>query len=144
MGMSGNMRSSSFFQEFGRDRFECYESAYKQVLAKSLAVDNSFCNRVTLDIVARMDMYRKMYGGVLINMGAADKDEFLVDRTLRTMAQYLALGRLIGESAAHPAVIVHPTRNKGMFNARNKFLLPDDGPRPQPTIPVFEMKRRVY
>ncbi|KKQ37331.1 MAG: hypothetical protein US53_C0021G0012, partial [Candidatus Woesebacteria bacterium GW2011_GWA1_37_7] len=29
-------------------------------------------------------------------------------------------------------------------NERNKFLLPGDGLQPQPTIPVFEMKRRVY
>lgn len=144
LSLRGDLRSSSFFGEFGRERFMQFQRDYQQVLLDRYGKDSSFSMRVTGDTVARMDMYRKMYDSILKSMDDMETHNFLVERTIRTMAQYLTLGRLIGESATHPAIIVHPTRNKGMFNSRNKFLLSIDGSQPQPTIPVFEMKRRVY
>lgn len=133
------LKSSSFFEEFGRERFMYFQEAYQKVLTQRISIDGSFNMRVTGDLIARREMYRHMYPGI------SDQD-FLIQRTLRTMAQYLALGRLIGEKTneCFPMIIVHPTRNKGVFNERNRFLLPGDEPRPQPTIPIFEMKRRVY
>ena len=147
IGLSKKVISSSFFNEFGRERFINYQERYKEVLKKRYKFDDSFRMRVNGDLVSRMDMYKNMYPDVFQgNINFLDRTKFLIDRTLRTMAQYLTLGRLIGENGdlISPMIICHPTRNIGMFNDRNKFVLPEDGPQPQPTIPVFEMKRRVY
>ena len=141
------LRSSSFFREFGRERFLYYQEAYKILLRERREKDGSFNMRVSGDVVARTDLYRKMYPEVFYgNVTVDDRNNFLIDRTLRTMAQYLTLGRLISETAdtCFPMTICHPTRNIGMFNSRNKFLLTDDGRQPQLTIPVFEMRRKVY
>jgi hypothetical protein len=91
-----------------------------------------------------MDMYFKMYKEVIDTMDFPERQLFLIGRTIRTMAQYLTLGRLIGEDANYPLIICHPTRNIGLFNDRNKFPFPQDGKSPQPTIPVFELKKGVY
>ena len=147
MGLGSKLRSSSFFGEFGRGRFMELQADYEKVLAVRLESDNSFRMRVLGDLIARSEMYRKMYPDNLFSgMTGNERTDFLIKRTLRTMAQYLALGRQIGEKQdeCFPMIIVHQTRNKGVFNERNKFLLPGDGLQPQPTIPVFEMKRKVY
>jgi hypothetical protein len=146
-GLDGKLRSSSFFEEFGRERFLYYQEAYREVLAERYRTNDSFLTRVNGDMYSRMEMYKRMYPFIFNeNTSNGERDDFLVGRTLRTMAQYLALGRLVGEKTneCFPMIVVHPTRNKGVFNERNRFLLPDDGPQPQPTIPIFEMKRRVY
>jgi hypothetical protein len=142
--LSANIRSSSFYEEFGRERFLTYQINYQNLLSERYQDDSSFSMRVGGDVLARMDMYRKMYRGILGDMESKVRTDFLVGRTIRTMAQYLTLGRLIGEGAKYPVVLCHPTRNLGLFNDRNKFLLPEDGVHPQPTIPVFEMKKGVY
>jgi hypothetical protein len=147
IGLDGRLCSSSFFEEFGRERFLAFQEAYQTLLTERYETDNSFAMRVSEDLFSRMQMYRQMYPFVFNEKLVYEKrKDFLISRTLRTMAQYLTLGRLIGEklNECFPMIIVHPTRNKGVFNERNKFLLSEDGPQPQPTIPVFEMKRRVY
>jgi len=143
-GINGRIISSSFFREFGEDRFMTCQHAYQEVLLERYRNDDSFRQRVKGDIVQRMEMYKKMYVGVIDRMDIQEQEEFLVGRTLRTMAQYLTLGRLISEKSKYPVIINHPTRNIGVYNERNKILLPGDAPQPHPTIPVFEMKFSVY
>ncbi len=144
---SNRLVSSSFFGEFGRERFLNFQHSYSELLQKRFQSDRSFNTRVVGDIIARTNLYRKMYPDVFRNdIGLDERDSFLVGRTIRTMAQYLVLGRLIGEKSdeCFPVIICHPTKNIGFFNDRNKFLLPTDGTFPQPTIPVIKMKKEVY
>ena len=140
------IRSSSFFAEFGRERFLDLQLRYSQVLASKFEEDDSFRQRVIIDTFGRDDLYRKMYPGIFNSrMTFGEREEFLVGRTVRTMAQYLTLGRLIGENDGPVAIINHPTTNKNMYNSRGKFLLPEDDPRyPQSTVPIFTMTRKVY
>lgn len=146
LGADKVMKSSSFFDEFGRNTFMAYQEKYQKLVGERYHQDHSFQSRVTGDLLMRMEMYSKMYPGIGREMKREEREEFLVGRTLRTMAQYLTLGRLIGLKGdeCYPVIISHPTRNKGVFNERNRFVLPEDGNRPQPTIPVLEMQRRVY
>lgn len=144
LGLNGQARSSSFFEEFGMESFMRMQSAYQEVLAERVFEDNSFEYRVTLDIIKRGKMYNKLYGHLLKDMNYKESAEFLVGRTIRTMAQYLALARLATSKVKFPMFINHPTTNVGLFNDRNKFTLPGDSPQPQPTIPVFELKQEVY
>lgn len=141
----GVVRSSSFFGEFGRDMFVDIQHGYERVLQSIYDEEGSLYSRVESDTYARRDMYRAMYDVVLPEMDRRERKEFLIGRTIRTMAQYLSLGRLIGERGELSSIICHPTMNDGLFNDRNKYLLPSDSRKaPQPTIPVFGMKRRVY
>lgn len=141
----GTLRSSSFFGEFDKDEFMRLEKVYTDLLHSNYQNNGSMRSRIDYDTNARMSMYRAMYDVVLPGMSNDERDEFLILRTERTMAQYLTLGRLIGQTGNLASIICHPTQNQGMFNARNKLLLPDDDPRyPQPTIPIFAMNRRVY
>lgn len=140
----GTFRSSSFFIEFGFERFISVQEAYQSVLSKRCQDDTSFSSRVVDDILARRLLYGTMYGDVMTSMLPDEKIAFLTDRTIRTMAQYLTLGRLIGE-CKNAVIINHPTRNINVFNDRNKFLLVEDDPRrPQPTIPILRMIKEVY
>lgn len=138
----GHMRSSSFFGEFGKDKFMNLQNAYKTILEERYAVDTSFRYRIDDDTSRRMDMYKKMYG--YTGQNYQEFFSFCAGRTIRTMAQYLTLGRLISESSDNAVMINHPTRNIGVPNERNKFPLAGDGPQPQPTIPIFEMAQKVY
>lgn len=144
LGLSGELRSSSFFSEFGMENFLHYQAVYAEILAGQCKADSSFRMRVKSDIMARMAMYRKMYAGVLDEKTQTEREEFLVERTIRTMAQYMTLGRLISQSATYPAIINHPTTNLGFFNKRNSLPLPEDGNQPQPTVPVLEMLQRTH
>lgn len=140
------IKSSSFFAEFGRERFLDLQMRYSRLLAEKFETDGSFHCRVVADTFGRYELYRKMYPDVFNDgMTVGQREEFLIDRTMRTMAQYLTLGRLISEVSGPVAIINHPTTNKNMYNSRGKFLLPEDDPRyPQPTVPVFTMARKVY
>jgi len=142
----GSLRSSSFFEEFGKEEFLFYQASYQELLARRFREDGSFRTRVIGDLIRRRELYQKMYPNIFgPEVPPQEKEEFLVGRTLRTMAQYLTLGRLIAQrNDCHPAIICHLTTNLGMFNDRNKFRLKEDGAQPQPTIPVFKMERTVY
>ncbi len=144
--LNGELRSNSFFDEFGRDKVLSYQEQYLEVLRQRHEEDSSFRIRVSGDTSSRLEMYAAMYSGIIPQIGHLNEEQrqFLAGRTLRTMAQYLALARLIAEASPNAIIINHPTRNNGMFNDRNKFLLPTDGPQPQRTIPVFEMTQEVY
>ncbi len=140
----GKVVSSSFFQEFSRRRFLQTQSSYQHVLNLYYENNSSFALRVQGDVIGRMPMYQRMYQDVLANLPYCEQSGFLVDRTIRTMAQYLTLGRLAGETSRYPIIINHPTRNFSMINQRNKYKLPEDGVQPQPTIPILEMRKEVY
>lgn len=143
-GLNGDLRSSSFFMEFGYDNFLQLQNQYMSVLFEKYEVDESFRQRITNDIAARMAMYKKMYDKILPTLGFNESQEFLVYRDIRTKAQYLTLGRAISHASENAMIINHPTANIGLFNDRNKHLLPSDGNIPQKTLPVFEMKKKVY
>lgn len=143
LGLSGILVSSSFFMEFGEEKFLLLQQAYQRLLEEEYENDDSFRARVTEDIILRMEMYRKMYADVLDRLSGKEREDFLAKRTIRTMAQYLTLGKLISEKADNSIIINHPTRNIGMFNKGNKYSLVQSKI-PQRTIPVFEMNRRVY
>ncbi len=141
----GKVRSSSFFEEFGYDTFMETERMYQDVLHMNYESGGSLRSRIYRDTYARMNMYRDMYDTVLPRMSHGEREDFLVRRTERTMAQYLTLGRLIAQQGNLASIICHPTLNIGMFNDRNKVLLPTDNSRGvQTTIPIFAMNRRVY
>jgi hypothetical protein len=143
--LSGDLRSSSFFEEFGHGHFMDLQHAYSAVLAARYLEDERFSSRVTSDTAARMPMYRRMYPHMFRpEVSFLQRGDFLAGRTMRTMAQYLALGRCIGEHE-NSVVISHPTTNKSTYNDRNKYLLPGDDPRvQQPIVPVLSMNTRVY
>lgn len=140
----GQVRSSSFFSEFGQDNFMDYERRYKDLLHNNYQSNGSMRSRIYRDTYARIEMYRAMYDRVLPYMSTFEREDFLIGRTERTMAQYLALGRLVGQRQ-NASIICHPTLNISMINDRNKLLLAEDNPLGvQPTVPVFPMNRRVY
>lgn len=141
--LSGNLRSSRFFTEFGYQEFLNTQRAYESVLRQKYQEDSSFRARVDTDIVTRRQMYERMYDKVL-RANHIDYHQFLVGRDIRTKAQYLTLGRLISSASENAIIINHPTTNIGMFNDRNRYTLTEDGSQPQRTIPVFEMKTKVY
>src|SRR3989344_6064845 len=140
----GRIRSTSFFGELGSDRFLDLQGRYSAVLADRFERDGIFHNRVVTDTMKRADLYAKMYPQVFNNgMTMGQRYEFLMERTIRTMAQYLTLGRLIGGVEDPVAIINHPTTNVNMYNSRGKFLLPEDDHRyPHPTVPILTMTRR--
>lgn len=139
------VNSSSFFDEFGKEEFANAQEFYEGVLHfRYTGTDSSFRSRVASDILARMNMYEKMYKPFMKDLARDEKNSFFVTRTIRTMAQYLTLGKLITEKSKYPTIINHPTRNIGLFNDRNKFLYPGDIESQQKSIPVIEMKRKVY
>lgn len=145
LGLNGRMVSSSFFRVFGEEKFLYYQEAYRAVLTARYHEDESFQFRVDQDTAQRMEMYRLMYREVIGNMTNGERAQFLAGRTIRTMAQYLTLGRLISGISSCPVVINHPTRNFGMLNDRNKYPLPgDNGSGLQQSIPVIEMTHKVY
>lgn len=143
---SDGIISSSFFTEFGREIFLGLQKEYQEKLQNQYDCNSTFAQRVRSDIIARMELYHTMYTEVLNGRGylTSEEENFLVGRTIRTMAQYLTLGRLIAAASPHAVIINHPTKNITVFNDRNRFLLPGDGPQPQPTIPVIQIQRKVY
>lgn len=141
----GSLCSTSFFAEFGRATFVDVERKYKDLLHQNYELGGNMRSRIYGDTYSRMGMYNAMYDAILPKMDRVEKEEFLIRRTERTMAQYLTLGRLIARRKELSSIICHPTLNIGMFNDRNKLPLPEDNERiPQQTIPVFRMSRRVY
>ena len=136
--------ASSFYTEFGKGQFLACQKAYIETIRQRRSVDGSFNQRIVSDTAARMKMYRQVYGDYLTRTSYDKGFEFCESRTIRTMAQYLTLGKLMTEKSRLPVVIVHTTVNKNMFNARNKLLLLGEGEGRQQSLPILEMKRRVY
>lgn len=139
-----NMHSSSFFAEFGMERFIHFQEEYQRALTLRSQTDGSFRMRLGNDMAARSEMYQKMYRTILPNLDVVQREEFLTQRTIRTMAQYLTLGKLISESSRYPVIISHPTRNSGMFNDRNKYMLDGEIDGQQHPVPILTMERSVY
>jgi hypothetical protein len=137
LGLIGPLKSSSFFAEFGRERFLRLQEAYEAKLQEKMVSDRHFEQRVTLDTLKRMEMYRLMYSDYISGefMSPNQRNDFLMGRTMRTMAQYVVLGELISQ-VPNAIVINHPTTNIGFYNEKMGQI--------RQTIPIFEMKRRVY
>jgi len=132
-------RASSFFDEFGQERFMDRQREYEETLAVKYGQDASFRMRVTGDTSKRIKMYDHMYPrGLVVDSG--DRVLFLERRTIRTMAQYRVLADLIGEKSRHSVIINHPTVNTGVYNEHRLAL----DPQKARTIPVIIMDRRVY
>ncbi len=142
-GLKGKVRGSSFFAEFGFEKFIQLQEQYTTVLDERYTTDDSFRMRVNSDIVKRMQMYNKMYDTVLPSLDYKARQDFLVSRDIRTKAQYLALGKAIIDKTKHSLVINHPTTNVGLINDRGKFQLPSD-PTCYDAVPVFEIHQKVY
>jgi hypothetical protein len=109
-----NFISTSFFNHFSEKRFCAIENGYIESLTR--AYQTQRLPRVNSDIAARSGLYLVLYG----YKRTSDK-EFLKQRTIRTMAQYLTLGRLIGEDP-QSLVIVHDTVNGPIFRKSNKYV----------------------
>ena len=132
-------KSTTFFEEFGREKFLETQNAYLLILMEKYRVDSVFKNKTDGNIIKRMTMYKKMYPDNI-----TDQD-FLVYRTLRTMAQYLTLGRMISEESQPSLMIVHPTTNIRTINQRNVIRLPqDDKNKFQKIVPLLIMPERIY
>ena len=143
--IGGVVRSSSFFSEFGRETYVDTMVAYQRVLSEAFQHNSTFRSRVMTDTSHRMGMYHKMYPTAFKTDGYGGDTDFLYSRTMRTMAQYLALGKLIAQDNSSAVIINHPTVNIPFYNERNRFLLPqNDLTRTQPTIPVLKMTQAVY
>ncbi|MEI7604160.1 MAG: hypothetical protein WCJ19_04015 [bacterium] len=135
-----NFFSSTFFDHFGRERFEFFQKQYFDLLLAKYQNDNKFINKVLSDIIQRSQMYDRLYS--LKNMSVNEKTEFLAVRTMRTMAQYLTLSRLISASNPLPIIINHETVNNGLFNEGNKYLLEGDKDQ-QKAIPLIILKNET-
>ena len=131
----GKFVSSSFFKLFSRSKFTDLESDYTQTLEQRY--QQGKLARVETDIAARLALYRRLYG----NDKANDK-QFLINRTLRTMAQYLVLGRLMGQDTTS-CTIVHDTVNASLFQSINKYCLPNDERTCLEVTPVIKSSVRV-
>lgn len=134
-----NMISSSFFEEFGYDNFMHYYDLYYSLLLSKYQEDNSFRNRVIIDTNARMNMYLNMYE----NYAGSNKINFLVTRTIRTMAQYLTLARIMQLKTSQAIIMNHPTVNIGLYNDLNRFKFSESDPDFR-AIPVFTLEKEVY
>lgn len=144
-GILGTVRSSSFFQEFGRQNYINTMNSYLDSLYHYFENDSHFQSRVLTDTLYRDKLYEKMYPDYYQGSNYLAKTDFLNSRTLRTMAQYLALGKLISEKTANNAVIIHPTVNSNIINIRNRFRTSEESPQLQhPTIPILKMNKEVY
>lgn len=126
--------STSFFEHFTEARFRTIEAGYIESLKAAYRAQR--LKRVDADILARSGLYRRLYGDT------AKDPNFLVDRTIRTLAQYLTLGRLIGEDP-QGLVIVHDTVNGSVFQQSNEYSNGyEDKPVPRP--PLIKKDLRVY
>lgn len=149
LGLGGELVSSSFFEVFGREIFMHYQEAYSALINGKLDVDSfqgssNTRNRVNTDTHSRQHLYRKVYRTTLPRIPRDEQWDFLMSRTVRTMAQYLTLGRLIRKKTPHPVIINHPTTNAGLYNDLNKFVLEEDSLVSVPSVPIFEVTKAVY
>lgn len=120
------------------------QTEYQDVLRKRMEIDTNFQQRIREDIVARREMYGAMYGGVLDKMMVGEKMNFLTERTLRTMAQYLVLARLVAENSSNPVIISHPTRNTKVYNELGDYELVGEAKKKPSLLPVLEIERKIY
>lgn len=121
---------------FGRERFEETQRRYVAQILGRYAID---LPRVDYDIRERTALNRRMYGAQ-----SGDHD-FIVGRTVRTMAQYLALGELVGEDELS-LFIVHDTVNGSLLRSMNQFdhREGDDAKHPIETPVIIKNALRVY
>lgn len=139
---------TSFFKLFGEERFCFLESEYKKLLHSQYFSDIKFKKRVDNDIQSRASLYKNTYGVYLEKLDNIKLNEFLVDRTIRTMAQYLTIAECLRQMARDgiyfPIIISHPTVNLGLYNETDKFLLSDQKSIERFTIPTFVFNDRIY
>lgn len=128
----GKFISTTFSEALGPRLFDGHEQ-YTTCLS-ALYAANQF-GRVDTDIERRSGLYKQMYGGDISR-------EFLAERTIRTMAQYLVMGEIIGQ-IPQSCIMVHDTVNAALFQDMNRFLgYPGD--QHLPVSPVVRQGFRVY
>lgn len=138
------MGSSTFTETLGLEDFFAYYKRYEIVLRARFEEDRSFNFRVVSDTSKRSLMYSHMYGEYIRSLDVIQKRRFLIYRTIRTMAQYLAIARCAEDKFKYPIIINHPTTNNGLFNDRNRILLSSEDKPTHPAIPVFVITKEVY
>jgi len=131
----GIFEATSFFRMFGRERFEETQRRYTERLLGRYPLNG--LPRVDNDIRERSALNRNMYGR------AAGDHDFIVDRTIRTMAQYLTLGELVGRDP-QSCFIVHDTVNGSLLRSMNQFDHREDTTHPIETPTIIKNDLRVY
>lgn len=131
----GMFISSSFFDQFGQDVFQKMQLGYEVSLGEQFK--KGALRRVVEDAKRRHELNQRLYGKKL-----ASDHEFIAGRTMRTMAQYLTLGRLIG-SYANNLVIVHDTVNGSLFQQSNRFKNYTDDSKVETPV-IIKRGLRVY
>lgn len=127
---TGSFTSTSFLNQFGPELL-AEEESYAQQLAGRRAAGE--LGRVEKDIERRTGLYNTLYGPEV-------EHGFLVERTIRTMAQYLALGKLVG-CDPQSCLIVHDTVSASLFQDINRY---QEGTTNFSTSPVIRRGVRVY
>ena len=127
----GQFTATSFLAQFGHELIDG-QLEYEQRLKASYDIGRLL--RVDKDIERRSGLYEQMYGG-------QQSQSFLATRTIRTMAQYLCLGEIIGRDP-QSCVIVHDTVNASMFQDFNQYVVQEN--QNMPTPPVIKQAIRVY
>lgn len=92
---------------------------YKEHLKGLLETDHSLAHKVHNNVrnKSNSNYYQTEYAGLM------SKKEMRLDQELTSMAEYLALGQLIGSLATsdyQPILVTHSTANVHLFNATNK------------------------
>lgn len=129
---TGRFVSSTFFEEFGRDRFLNLETAYGIRVEELRDANQTVAKRISNDTQARRELYRRLYG--------TPGPQFLEQRTIRTMAQYLALGHLISDYEP-TTMVLHQTTNRRLVNDRGRIAISEQEQR---TFPVLSLQQSVY
>lgn len=131
------VKSSSFFTEFGQNRFMLLQQSYQDKLTKLCRENPGFLDRVMLETQMRENLYRQMYTDQFEILPGDELRQFLIERSIRTMAQYLTLGELVRQKPS--AVISHRTVNFGLYNEQSLMNNPDSSP-----LPVLILNKAVY
>lgn len=114
-----SVTSSTFIQLF--PSFPELEEAKKQELRLLYQRDPRYQSRVNNDIRSRDRLYRQIY--------PLQNHDFLVERTLRTQAQYQILADLLETNIPNAVIVIHSTVNEHYFSKKG--------------IPVFKMSGKL-
>lgn len=113
------VNSTTFIKLF--PSFPELEEAKKQELRLSYQRDPRYRSQIDQDISSRDRLYRIIYPG--------QNHDFLVERTLRTQAQYQILADLLITNIPNTVMIIHSTVNRRSFSIKG--------------IPVFKMSGKL-
>ncbi len=139
-------RSSSFLREFEDDKklnscskFLSLRNDYKKILLLRYALDRKFYHKV-LNVV-RESIKDSDYIREYSNAAQGVTGEH-VEREITTMSEYLALGRLIGDTSCQPLVVVHASSNTYLLNEGVTYDT-EGKPTNQASIPLLIRDRKA-